>query len=591
MARMIPSVISPEIKSNAERKIFEWFRDDPTTEDWIVLHSLGITNHNKVIYGEIDFLIIAPYMGLFAVEVKGGRVQRTNGIWSYTDRYGRVRTKERGPFDQAWDGIFSVVGALKSKLDASHSHLADVFFGIGVMFPDISYNAVGCDEEQWQVFDCNDLNRVGDFIRRIFEGSKKKWEKINDRPLPFRKLPGPDDVNYIASLLRGDFDKAVSINVLMRYAEEELVELTKEQYRCLDQLEDNSRCLIKGPAGTGKTLLAIEEAKRSVASGMRVALFCFNANLGDWLKRYFNNVPENLKPAYVGTFHSYMISIIKQNDNHLLFPENEDEIKFFYNITVPVSARQVLSEINISEKFDKIIVDEAQDLINTRYLDVFDACLKKGFVRGKWSMFGDFSMQAIYAEGITEQEMIDMLEEKTSFIRFKLTINCRNTKPICEEIETITGFQRPSDLWTKVDGPPVNYITYSNMGDQKDKLESVLDSLVLKQHIPEKNITILSPVKRENSVVSLVSKYSISNYNDFTDRYITFSTIQGFKGLENSVIILTDINTFEDKKLMYVALSRPRTCLYVFESNNAAGEYLKLQMRRLLACSGTEETK
>jgi len=590
MARMIPSVISPEIKSNAERKVFEWFRDDPTTEEWIVLHSLGISNHNKIIHGEIDFLVIAPYMGLFAIEVKGGRVQRTNGIWSFTDRYGRVSTKERGPFDQAWDGIFSIIGTLKNRFDARHSHLSEVFFGIGVMFPDISYDAVGCDEEQWQVFDCNDLNRVGDFIRRVFEGSKRKWEELHNAPLPYNKLPGPDDVNYIASLLRGDFDKAVSINVLLRYAEEELVELTKEQYRCLDQLEDNPRCLIKGPAGTGKTLLAIEEAKRSVAYGMRVALFCYNVNLGDWMKKYFKNVSVNLRPAFIGTFHSFMVNIITRKGNQLPFPENEDEMSLFYSETVPKFAHLFLTENNTFNKFDKIIIDEAQDLINPRYLDVMDASLKKGFVRGKWTMFGDFSMQAIYAEGITEREMINMLEDRTSFIRFKLTVNCRNTKPICEEIETVTGFQRSSDILIKTDGPPVNYITFSHMDDQKEKLESILDSLT-KEGVPENSITILSPVKRENSVVSLVKKYNIRNYSDFSDRCITFSTIQGFKGLENSVIILTDINTYEDKKLMYVALSRPRACLYILESKNAAGEYVKLQMGRLLACPKIEGNK
>ena len=57
MAIMIPSVISPEVKSSAERKIFEWFQNAPGTDKWIVLHSLGITTHNKVIYGETDFLV------------------------------------------------------------------------------------------------------------------------------------------------------------------------------------------------------------------------------------------------------------------------------------------------------------------------------------------------------------------------------------------------------------------------------------------------------------------------------------------------------------------------------------------------------
>lgn len=63
------------------------------------------------------------------------------------------------------------------------------------------------------------------------------------------------------------------MNVQLHNASEALIALTKEQYRCLDQLDDNPRCLIQGPAGTGKTLLAIEEVKKSVARGERVALF------------------------------------------------------------------------------------------------------------------------------------------------------------------------------------------------------------------------------------------------------------------------------------------------------------------------------
>lgn len=580
MARMIPSVVSPEIKSNAERRIFEWFRDDPITEDWIVLHSLGISNHNKVIHGETDFFVLAPYMGMFALEVKGGRVRRSDGVWSFTDKYGNIATKERGPFDQAWDGIYSIIASLKNKYDSSHQHLNDIFYGIGVMFPDIEYETVGCDEEQWQVLDCNDANHVGNFIKRLFDGTKKKWEDLYHVSLPYKKLPTIDDVAYIVSLLRGDFDKAVSISVQMKYAEEELVELTKEQYRCLDQLDDNPRCLIQGAAGTGKTLLAIEEAKKTAASGQRVAFFCFNNCLGDWMRRYFEDVPSNLQPAYIGTFHSYLINLVKCEGIRLNFPESEENYNAFFREDVPVSALMALVRNGV-DKFDKIIIDEAQDLISPLYIDVMDACLRKGFVRGKWTMLGDFSMQAIYAGEKTGDQMKEMIEDRTSFIRFKLTINCRNTKPICDEIETVTGFEAPSDVWTKVEGPPVNYITYKDAEDERTKLESIIDSLV-ENRVPQKKITILSPVKRENSVVSLIEKYEIKNYRAFSTNIITFSTIQGFKGLENAVIILTDISSYEDIKLMYVAFSRARTGLYVLETESAANEYVKLQMRRLL---------
>ncbi len=102
MAIMIPSAISPGIKSNAERHIFSWLKNAPETEEWIVLHSLGITNHNRVIHGEVDFVVLVPSSGIFALEVKGGRVIRINGIWSFTEKYGYTDSKGRGPFDQGW---------------------------------------------------------------------------------------------------------------------------------------------------------------------------------------------------------------------------------------------------------------------------------------------------------------------------------------------------------------------------------------------------------------------------------------------------------------------------------------------------------
>ena len=129
MAIMIPSVISPEVKSSAERKIFEWFQNAPSTDKWIVLHSLGITTHNKVIYGEIDFLVIVPKLGMFALEVKGGRVRRENGVWYFSNRYGNTNSKVRGPFEQAKDGIFSIMKVIKSRTNLEHLHLNNMLFG------------------------------------------------------------------------------------------------------------------------------------------------------------------------------------------------------------------------------------------------------------------------------------------------------------------------------------------------------------------------------------------------------------------------------------------------------------------------------
>ena len=578
MAIMIPSVISPEIKSNAERKIFEWFQTAPGTDKWIVLHSLGITTHNKVIYGEMDFLVLAPQLGIFALEVKGGRVKRENGIWYFTNRYGKTNSKIRGPFEQAKDGIFSIVEAMKKRVDMDHRHIPNVLFGYGVMFPDIEYTSSGIDEEQWQVFDSRDGTDVKQFIKRLADGAKGKWEALYG-PLNKSKLPDAADVRYMASILRGDFDCAVAMSVQLRNANEALIALTKEQYRCLDQLDDNPRCLIQGPAGTGKTLLAIEEVKKFAARGDKVALFYFNSNLADWMSNYFDDMPESVRPQYVGTFHKYMTQVAKDADLLPTYPHDPEKVQQYYQEDLPEAAALALLESG--ELYDIVVVDEAQDLIRDSYLEVLSASIKKGLARGRWTMFGDFSMQAIYAAGMFGADMIEKLEDRTSFIRFKLTVNCRNTKPICKEIETVTGFKAPHDLWTKVDGPPVQYITWSTMESQCKKLKDVLKQLE-NAHIKPEQITILSPRKKEDSVVSMLDGYVIKDFRVPPGTNTTFCTIQGYKGLENTVIILTDIEAFSEEKLMYVGLSRACSGLFVLESDAAKKEYDDLWVRRLL---------
>ena len=578
MAIMIPSVISPEVKSNAERKIFEWFKNAPGTDKWIVLHSLGIATHNKVIYGETDFLVLAPQLGLFALEVKGGRVRRENGIWFFTNRYGNTNSKVRGPFEQACDGIFSIVEAIKKRIDAEHSYIGNLLFGYGVMFPDIEFDSSGFEEEQWQVFDSRDGNDVKRFVKRLSEGAKGKREAIYG-PAGKSKFPDYADVKYIANLLRGDFDCAVSMSAQLKNASEALIALTKEQYRCLDQLDDNPRCLIHGPAGTGKTLLALEEVKKAAAHGERVALFCFNTNLADWLGSYFSAQAESLRPCFVGTLHKYMTQVAKEGGILPVYPRDPGQQQQYYQTDLPEAA--ALSLLESGTQFDRIVLDEAQDMIRDSYLEVLNATLEKGLSRGKWTMFGDFSMQAIYADGMSGQEMIEKLEEYTSFIRFKLTINCRNTKPICREIETVTGFKAPNDLWTKVDGPPVQYMTWSTMEGQCKKLKALLKKLE-DSHIPPEQITILSPRKREDSVVSILEGYSVKDYKIPLGLNTSFCTIQGYKGLENVVIILTDIEDYSAEKLMYVGLSRARSGLFVLESDAAKREYDHLLIQRLM---------
>lgn len=580
MAVMIPSVISPSVKSAAERKIFEWFRDAPHTDDWVVLHSLGIATHDKLVFGEADFFVLAPRLGLFALEVKGGRVARKDGMWCFTDRYGKTSKKARGPFDQARESSYNIAEIIKKKVDFEHRHLQEVLFNHGVMFPDIEFDASGVEEEQWQVFDGRDGRDVRTFVRRLSRGAQDRWKETRGSEVKPHRFPSAQDVKYLASILRGDFDYTLSMGVRLRDASEEILRLTNEQYRCLDQLDDNPRCLIRGSAGTGKTLLAMKKAECSAAEGEKVAFFCFNSNLAEWLNSRFEELDENLRPAYVGTLHKYMTQQCARAGIPVVPPADEDDASEYYRSKLPELALEALLETE--EQFDRIIVDEAQDLICDEYLQVLDISLAKGLSRGKWIMFGDFSKQAIYAEGLSGEDMVSLLEDCCAgFVRFKLSINCRNTKPICEEVQYVTGLDASNDLWLKVDGPPVEYATWESEEGQVEKIEALLKKLA-KEGVPSKDIIILSPKKYESSAVSLLKETKVRAYSPTNRKGIAFCTIQGFKGLESTVIVLVDVDSYSAEKLLYVGLSRAKTGLFVFESKRAQKERNAKMLSRMM---------
>lgn len=115
--------------------------------------------------------------------------------------------------------------------------------------------------------------------------------------------------------------------------------------------------------------------------------------------------------------------------------------------------------------------------------------------------------------------------------------------------------------------PDVKYIRFENEEEEKALLEAEIKA-ILAGGVKAESITILSPYWRRDSVVSKITTYKISEVG--VDACgITFSTIQGFKGLENAIILLVDIKSYSSPDLMYVGMSRARSALYVFENDYA----------------------
>lgn len=556
MAKMLPKEIWVNVTSNAEKKVFEWFKNAPNTQDWVVLHSFGLSQHIKQVRGEIDFLVLAPQLGVFCLEVKGGGIVRRDGLWFSIDYNNHEHKLKRSPFEQANSALESLMQLLIDR----HGFIEEtgVLRNFGVMFPDTLYDYEDLEISKEQIFDQKYKDDVTGYIKRL---SKHTGETLKSKGT-YRPFPSIENVKNLMKLLRGDFEFVISLNQRIKTTEEQLIALTEQQYECLDNLSNVSKCLITGLAGTGKTLLAIQKTKEEFYKGKKVALFCYNISLSKWLKLFFEKELNHSKNIYIGSFIDYMEEIVSKKGNIFSNAEKND---VYYKETLPDKCLEVL--MDSPEFFDFLIVDEAQDLFRDTFVDIWDFILRGGLKDGRFYLFGDFVMQTIFNKGLMLSNVNDKLNQYGHFTHFNLTKNCRNAQTILDEINVFVPHEDNKALRKTSIPIPIEYISYTSIENQKEKLEATLDKL-LQSGLEPKQITILSTRKRENSVVSLVTKYKIIDYQVDDINKITFSTIHAFKGLENCTIILTDFNEWY-KKLFYVGASRARIILYVLESINA----------------------
>ena len=85
--------------------------------------------------------------------------------------------------------------------------------------------------------------------------------------------------------------------------ERDVVRLTNGQFQLLNQLRNVRRASIVGGAGTGKTMLAAEKARRLAREGFRTLLVCFNAPLARVLADELEETARDTGLLDVKTFH------------------------------------------------------------------------------------------------------------------------------------------------------------------------------------------------------------------------------------------------------------------------------------------------
>lgn len=535
MAIMIPPMPFDFHGSYGEKEVFEALSTLST--DSYVFHSLrwvGRTPRSPS-QGEADFVIFDPKRGILILEVKSGIITYHDRMWHQMNMATGVTKIMQDPEEQASRSKFVLLEALHGKVP--HKECCLVCHAVWFPSAPVDKSKLPLNLSPLIAFDADDLQRP---IQAI-EGAFDYWQKI----IRSHSITS-GTAKKIFDVLAPTLSIVPSPRFMFETRERQFLRLTNEQARVLDFLEEQEKAVISGTAGTGKTLIALEKARRLSSSGRRVLLLCYNAALKNHLRKV--NKSGGISIESFDSLASRYIML--QNNNY-------DQLKTDFI--------ELISGDSFIWEYTDVIIDEGQDFQDDwiewlRYL-----------TPSSFYVFYDPN-QTIFTD--KPPQWLNSAECKLTLKR-----NCRNTFPvhrtshrfldisIDKREESVDG-QKPI-VWKCNSGKEVSVA-----------VGRMLHKLLKKDGLKPEEIAILS-TKTISS--SLISRYGLPSGTPLAEEpqegKVCFTTIKKFKGLESHVVFLVDLPSSippdDLKRLLYVGASRAKHELHIFmnlsEDSQVAG--------------------
>lgn len=531
MAHMFPtSLYEDDARRRAEVKLYDALRDQ-LDDSWDVFHSTTWTarrGERGSWDGEIDFVVSHPEHGFLCIEAKGGDVKFEGGKWLRRE-HGEYVSYQRDPFDQALDHTH----ALRRLIDEMPGwRERPVLIGHALSFPEVSLNAKRYPPEAPRqiLIDRNDVAKIRAAIERAFTfhgGSRNE-------------APGEQGMKMLRERLLPPLEIEVPMAERFLDEEAELIKLTHEQTMLLRRFGRDRRLVVSGCAGSGKTMLAVEQAKwLNREKGLDVAFVCFNKQLAEWLK-----TRERQSGVEFLTFHGLCTKLAYEAGIDLpRFARGEDPPEDYWLDTLPEALMDAAG--TLGGRYDALMIDEAQDLHN-HWLTALMYTLKEAESAYVW-LFMD-SNQRVYEAA---------LDVPGEFRPFDLTWNCRNTQAIHREVMK----KYVGDVIPEARGPEGRPVELIQTDDPATTIAGLIERICGKEEVPPQDVVVLSSHGFDKSEVahSLPGRYQLVKERNKLGRYIYFSSIRGFKGLESKVVILCELEDLDDQSRdaqLYVGMSR-----------------------------------
>ena len=554
--------------TKSEQEVFRLIKEAPNSDEFYCLHSVGLARHQRKAYGEADFIVIGP-LGVFCLEVKGGEILRMSGTWQI-GWPGKSYSSKEGPFKQSQETIYPLIEELRNRISPDFKR--KVLVGWGVIFPDVTFDQ---KDLEWDLKVVCDIRQKHDFMAFLDRLAKHTRERELKAGRKYPERLASADCGRIVDCFRRDFDLVRRVRDLIAESQRELVELSDQQYSVLRHVLDplNPWVMCPGAAGTGKTLIGLEAARRLGRQGLSVLFLCFNRVLGEHLRGEISSNDGNVQ---VWSLHQYMRHIVNESDHGDRLREAErntsDTGRLFREIYPDLFETAILELTDRGEfaSFDALVIDEGQDILFSPTIDAIGMALRGGLAEGRWILFYDPDLQSDLYGQMDERVIETLVSYRPA--RLRVQENFRNPEPSVDEMCRVTGTKKPvcrRQLQVRMD-----YRSYSSDAEQGKKLRALLVELI-REGVEPPSISILSGCRREDSCIEKfppdVGK-SIAFIEGgrpaaLDDDSITACTVSSFKGMENEIIILTDLpvplpEKEWERSVVYVGMTRARTRVY-----------------------------
>ena len=491
-----------------------------------------VTDHLKD--HEVDFVVAIEGAGIVCLEVKGGDVWHDGDTW-WQRRRGHDHKID--PVRQAREACYALREFIEKDDRWTQGRLR---WDHVVVLP----NAEIADDfalpecPRWKVIDRNDLPDA----RRQAEARPR-----SDRSSTARLLT-QQGIEQLSTALSGRGLPQRSVVARALANQDAADALTEHQAVILDAIRLLNRVEVRGGAGSGKTFLAMEQARRLSAKGQRVALVCYSHGLASYLERITANWPRRQQPAYVGEFHDLGVrwGAPEGPDESL---RTEETVKFWEH-DLPLRMADLAAQLDPGHRFDSIVVDEAQDFADA-WWDPLLAALKDDETGGLY-VFTDEGQRVFNRHGSPPVPLVPLV----------LDHNLRNTRQIANAFQPLVDHPM---RFLGGEGPAVKFVPCSrddamNAGD--DEVE-----LLLGEGWRPEDVALLTTGTRHPEQTERQGAGNAAYWDSFWDAdQVFYGHVLGFKGLERRAVVLVvnEVSAFErSRERLYVGLSRARDQLVV----------------------------